>query len=299
MQDENYFLFKFKILIPTAFSLIKTFNHQNIGQDLKYMLVYNLKRSIERERETKLMAPLNRSPSSSKPRILQHFTDPKHPLHLLHIPKEFLCNGCTALGFGTRYRCDTCDVDLHEICATCPTATPSPLHPKHPLILVNQPVNDRSCDLCGDLVHGLFYTCRACDFDVHPLCTQLPLHVKLPLHPQHLLKLQPASPAACALCYKACTSWRYRCDTCSLDIHLECVLGGSPDQVGFGGCAVGIPIGGGGYGMPSPAMMMMSPPTKVEGQTSSGRRRRKIYSIVGRLAATAVITSIIGIPLGF
>lgn len=71
-------------------------------------------------------------------------------------------------------------------------------------------------------------------------------------------------------------------------------------QVGFGGCAVGIPVGcGGGYGVPPPAMIMMGQATKVEGQTSSRKTRRKIYSVVGRLAARAVVTSIIGIPLGF
>ncbi|KAG8390043.1 hypothetical protein BUALT_Bualt01G0042100 [Buddleja alternifolia] len=274
------------------------------------------------------MAPLNRSSSQLCPSsTLQHYIHPKHPLHLLNIPQEFICNGCSALGFGPRYRCHTCDFDLHEICATCPNTTPSPLHPHHPLTLVNHPVNDRFCDLCGDLVHGLFYTCRACEFDVHPLCTQLPLHVQLPLHPHHLLKLQPGSgPAGCALCFKACTFWRYRCDACSLDVHLECVLGGGgddmsdqaavtcqtravvpqPQQAGFGGCAMGIPVGGGGggYGAYGGAEMMTCQPSKVEwnnmsSSSSSGRRRRrKIYTFVGRAAASAVITTIVGIPFG-
>ncbi|KAL8051169.1 hypothetical protein ABFX02_06G128100 [Erythranthe guttata] len=176
------------------------------------------------------MGPVNRSPSSSKPTNILHFTHPKHYVHLVNIPSEFLCNGCSALGFGIRYRCHPCDVDLHEFCATCPSAAQSALHPKHPLTLVNQPVNDRFCDLCGDLVHGLFYTCQGCEFDVHPLCTQLPQHVRLTQHPQHLLKLQPGNPAACALCRQICTSWRYRCDACSLDIHLECVLAEDDDQ---------------------------------------------------------------------
>lgn len=67
---------------------------------------------------------------------------------------------------------------------------------------------------------------------------------------------------------------------------------------------MGIPVGGGGggYGMPSPAMMMMNhdhPMAKVEGETSTGgRTRRRIYSVLGRLAISAVTTSIIGFPLG-
>ncbi|KAJ0088002.1 hypothetical protein Patl1_31792 [Pistacia atlantica] len=30
---------------------------------------------------------------------------------------------------------------------------------------------DRICDVCRDGVEGLFYRCKECEFDVHPLCT--------------------------------------------------------------------------------------------------------------------------------
>ncbi|EYU35250.1 hypothetical protein MIMGU_mgv1a020100mg, partial [Erythranthe guttata] len=178
--------------------------------------------------------------------------------------------------------------DLHEFCATCPSVAQSALHPKHPLTLVNQPVNDRFCDLCRDLVHGLFCACEGCEFDVHLLCKQLPLHVCLPQHPQHLLKLQPGNPAACALCRQICTSWRDDDQTPSApppqphlnrsfstlpshpQPHLNRSLSTPPglqqqQQMGYGGSTVGISMGGGGggggynmnYGMPSPEMMMM------------------------------------------
>ncbi|KAK4436590.1 hypothetical protein Salat_0822700 [Sesamum alatum] len=178
---------------------------------------------------------------------------------------------------------------------------PPPPTPPNP----NQPTgNHRLCDLCGDLVHGLFYTCRACDFDVHPLCTQLPLNVQFPLHPHHLLKLQPGNSAACALCFQACTWWRYRCVPCGLDVHLECAHGHVAQNTTAQARAilppspqVGIPVGG--YVMPPSPAAVMNKPSKGEGQTSGGRRRRKIYSIVGRLAVTAVLTSIIGVvPFG-
>ncbi|KAH6769185.1 hypothetical protein C2S51_014521 [Perilla frutescens var. frutescens] len=252
------------------------------------------------------MAPETRCPYSSKPTtILQHLTHPTHPLHLLYIPKEFLCTGCDALGFGARYRCEICDFDLHEICATCPATAAAPLHPKHPLLLVNEAASHRACHICGDLVRGLFYTCRACNFDVHPLCTQLPLQVQLPLHPHHLLKLQPAAPAPCALCFKSCTSWRYRCDVCRLDLHVECALGAGSDDVIVQNMAavspppsqkVGFPAGcGGGYGAYG---MAAPPPVMVYQRQNSGKSRKRTYLLVARVAAN-VVSAFTGVPLNF
>ncbi|XWS67125.1 hypothetical protein CRYUN_Cryun05aG0260100 [Craigia yunnanensis] len=167
------------------------------------------------------MAPLPRN-------TIQHFTH-NHPLTKVYENKEFLCDGCKTLGSGTRYRCHDCDFDLHEHCSACPTVFSSFMHPQHNLSLAlrnpqatNQ--NVHACDVCGDLIEGLFYRCQLCDFDVHPICTQLPEHVKHVMHPNHLLKLQSFHPGWCMVCKGMCTSWRYRCELCSYDLHLECVL---------------------------------------------------------------------------
>ncbi|XVF55198.1 hypothetical protein PTKIN_Ptkin06aG0017600 [Pterospermum kingtungense] len=56
----------------------------------------------------------------------------------------------------------------------------------------------RVCDLCVDPVEGLFYRCKLCEFDVHPLCTQLPEHVRHVMHKDHPLRLQRSVPAPCA-----------------------------------------------------------------------------------------------------
>ncbi|XWS59865.1 hypothetical protein CRYUN_Cryun08bG0158700 [Craigia yunnanensis] len=58
------------------------------------------------------MAPLSK-------KTIQHFTH-CHPLTEVSANTEFLCNGCRTLGFGTRYRCEPCDFDLHDHCAICP-----------------------------------------------------------------------------------------------------------------------------------------------------------------------------------
>ncbi|KAL7108695.1 hypothetical protein ACP275_06G128400 [Erythranthe tilingii] len=244
------------------------------------------------------------APSPSKPTTVHHSADPKHPLHLLlNTPTEFLCSGCSAPGFGTRYRCNDCDIDLHDFCATCPATTESDLHPTHPLTLVSNPANDRVCDLCGDTVEGLFYTCAECGFDVHPLCTQLPLHAHLPQHGRHLLKLQPGKSAACALCFKGCPSWRYRCDACCLDVHLECVL-----AVDVSSITVAAPYLKRSESMPPHIIgipideVAVSPATvgKVEeGEASSkgSKKKKNIYSTLGRITVAAVSTSLIGVPI--
>ncbi|XVE96935.1 hypothetical protein REPUB_Repub02eG0267000 [Reevesia pubescens] len=167
------------------------------------------------------MVPLPRN-------TIQHFTH-NHPLTQVYENKEFLCDGCKTLGFGTRYRCHDCDFDLHEHCSACPMVFSSFMHPQHnlTLALLYPQANHQTlhaCDVRGDLVEGLFYRCQLCDFDVHPICTQLPEHVRHIMHPNHLLKLQSFHPGWCVVCKGMCTSWRYRCQLCCFDLHLECVL---------------------------------------------------------------------------
>ncbi|XP_047324140.1 uncharacterized protein LOC124927725 [Impatiens glandulifera] len=104
---------------------------------------------------------------------IQHFTHSKHPLQRVYIQAEYNCDGCSTLGgAGFRYRCSAgCDFDLHEQCATSPFTLSSNLHPNHQLILVNQPGNGHFCNCCRQSVNGLFYTCRPCNVDIHPICT--------------------------------------------------------------------------------------------------------------------------------
>lgn len=162
-------------------------------------------------------------------KTIQHFTHPNHKLFEINNENEYLCDGCKTLGSSTRFRCHGCDFDLHEYCGTCPTTLSSFMHPQHQLDLVNRVPqatrqNARICDVCGDSIEGLFYRCKLCEFDVHPVCTQLPQQVRHVLDPAHPLTLQPFSSAWCVVCRNECTSWRYRCGICGVDIHLECLL---------------------------------------------------------------------------
>ncbi|KAL8051173.1 hypothetical protein ABFX02_06G128500 [Erythranthe guttata] len=217
---------------------------------------------------------------------IRHRTHPEHLLKPFYIPNEFLCDGCDQLGSGPTYSCEACDFDLHEFCATCPSTIQSGFHPKHPLTLVNKPVANRVCDLCGDFVCGLFYTCRTCAFDVHPLCTQLPVQVKLPMH-RHRLTLKPGRIAPCDLCDEVCASWRYTCRTCDVDIHLECALQDDDDDEIVLPEPLPLPL-------PLPMMMVniRQPPPMM--MVNNGQPPPMM--MMG-LAISALTTSVTGIPL--
>ncbi|KAF8050188.1 hypothetical protein N665_2031s0006 [Sinapis alba] len=96
--------------------------------------------------------------------------------------------------------------------ATCPLTLPTFIHPKHELRLVvrkqqSTRQKERACDICNESVEGLFYRCKLCEFDVHPLCTQLPQNVRHVLHPAHHFEFRLGDSSSC---------W--------FDIHRECIL---------------------------------------------------------------------------
>ncbi|XP_073275319.1 protein VACUOLELESS GAMETOPHYTES-like [Primulina huaijiensis] len=170
------------------------------------------------------------APVPKKSIIDDHFTHPGHSLTPIDNDREYLCDGCKTMGSGKRFRCIVgCDFDMHEYCRTCPRKLSNFMH-QHELSLVmrkaeSQRQVDRICNVCLDPVEGLFYRCKECEFDVHPLCTQLPQQLHHALHKAHFLTLKSSkTPGFCAVCKGACSGWRYRCGACNFDIHLECVL---------------------------------------------------------------------------
>ncbi|KAL1210018.1 Protein VACUOLELESS GAMETOPHYTES [Cardamine amara subsp. amara] len=168
------------------------------------------------------------APRTPKRRTVQHFTH-NHPLTEFNSIGDFNCDGCKTYGSGKTYRCEPCNYDLHEYCATCPLTLPTFIHPQHALTLVvrkqqSTRENERVCDICDESVEGLFYRCKICEFDVHPLCTELPQHVRHVLHPAHHLEFRLGGAGMCIVCRGPCQSWRYRCEPCGFDIHMECIL---------------------------------------------------------------------------
>ncbi|KAK2972297.1 hypothetical protein RJ640_014355 [Escallonia rubra] len=172
---------------------------------------------------------------------IEHFTHPGHKLVALNAATEltFLCDGCKTIGRGARFRCNACHFELHEFCGRCPAALSSFMHPLSLVVRKAQGArqNERTCDVCGDGVERLFFRCKDCEFDVHPLCNRLPQSLRHALHP-----LQPSTCSWCAVCRGACTTWRYSCGFCNVDIHLDCILALPPPPLPT---AVPFPYGGG------------------------------------------------------
>ncbi|XP_006341197.1 uncharacterized protein [Solanum tuberosum] len=260
------------------------------------------------------MSPLPRN-------TIQHFTHPKHSLTLFDSNTKYSCDGCKILGIGKRYHCSKCDFDLHEYCGTCPMKLSSFLHPYHSLKLVNRKPQgerrlDRFCNVCCDSIEGLFYRCEVCEFDVHPLCTQLPETLRHALHQVHPLKLLGSTESGtCVICRGACnaSSWRYRCIPCGFDIHIDCVTiqcekktttdRGIPTYVppsGFDGYAYGIP-----YYHPSPLNMhhnyVPQPNHQNHGQVQThhggGRIGQVMFGLVKTLGTGVLSNMIFGTDL--
>jgi hypothetical protein len=101
---------------------------------------------------------------------------------------SFTCNGCGRGGNGARYRCDNCDFDLHLSCAKYS-------FPCHGHALTYQPCVQPGvqiiCDACNSRVCGTHYTCRGCNFHVHPNCVQRQI-------------IAPPPPQPCGYCPVYC-----------------------------------------------------------------------------------------------
>lgn len=116
----------------------------------------------------------------SIPYTIQHFTH-YHPLTQANAAGTYTCDGCKLYGEGKTYRCNDCDYDLHEYCATCPPSLINSCHgPDHELSLFNGPTTERPCYICRVYIQGMFYTCRHCSFESHPLCSHVPMHASSP-----------------------------------------------------------------------------------------------------------------------
>uniref|UniRef100_A0A0D9X1D1 Phorbol-ester/DAG-type domain-containing protein n=1 Tax=Leersia perrieri TaxID=77586 RepID=A0A0D9X1D1_9ORYZ len=210
-----------------------------------------------------------------------HCSHPQHVLVRCQYSNNSVhaCNLCDA-GFRglIGLRCKACDFDIHEACADYfQPATNSFAHPWHGLALGRVADDDRACDLCAEeCPRGSFvYRCVPCGFDVHPLCTMFPAKVKSPLHPDHELAMVPAGSAAavamapavvgqnyclCSGCGEAFGGWFYRCGTCGVGLHVECLNGarikpraGGGGQSAGAGSSQGNGGGGGGGGRLKPS----------------------------------------------
>ncbi|CAH8350805.1 unnamed protein product [Eruca vesicaria subsp. sativa] len=122
------------------------------------------------------------SQGTPKRNTINHFTH-NHPLTEVNVVCTYRCNGCKLYGEGKTYRCNECDYDLHEYCATClPTLRNTWHAPDHELNLISSPahMSERVCYVCQVFIQGMFYKCKHCSFESHPLCTHGPAYASYP-----------------------------------------------------------------------------------------------------------------------
>ncbi|XP_052479534.1 uncharacterized protein LOC128031972 [Gossypium raimondii] len=161
-----------------------------------------------------------------------------HPHHILH-PRPFFnagevrCYACRTKVNGFSFYCNKCDVDLHVSCAKYRTrATKHSCHPHNLLQLGKSIIKRISCRACGRKnCNDSLFSCRKCDFNVHPKCMPLPSSFE---HKRHLHPLMLVSPFAeddsgdyyCDMCETERNPeiHVYYCAECNYIAHIDCVL---------------------------------------------------------------------------
>jgi len=136
------------------------------------------------------------------------------------------CYLCWKQVWGPNFRCKECSwVVLHKSCAELPRELRHPLHPKHPLLLINVPAENPKgkCEGCNrDHATGIIYNCFDCNFNLESKCASLPLTIQAESHAHPLTLMRRAVSFTCDACGKEGKGMFYSCALCSFLVHLEC-----------------------------------------------------------------------------
>ncbi|KAK8689669.1 hypothetical protein V6N13_088382 [Hibiscus sabdariffa] len=141
---------------------------------------------------------IHESCMNEMPRQVQR--SPFHPHHAL-LPRPFFpdrerqvrCYVCSKKVQGFSFYCNECDVNLHVSCANYPTrAIKHTRHPHNLLQLGKNVIHKISCNACGKGCDDSCFSCKECDFNIHPQCIPLPSSFthKRHMHPL-VLVLEP------------------------------------------------------------------------------------------------------------
>jgi hypothetical protein len=163
---------------------------------------------------------------------LQQYFFHEHPLNFKEDPprrhdgRYKTCYACWKKVSGPNFRCKVCSwVVLHKSCAELPRELRHPLHPKHPLFLIDVKYENRKgiCKGCNRGIEGNFmYKCFDCNFKLESKCASLPLTIQAESHAHPLTLMRKSVSFTCDACGKEGKGMFYSCAVCPFLVHLEC-----------------------------------------------------------------------------
>ncbi|THG05763.1 hypothetical protein TEA_002317 [Camellia sinensis var. sinensis] len=130
----------------------------------------------------------------------QHFSS-KHQLMILNedekndVDERVSCDVCLQQITGSAaYKCTNCSLPIyfHTFCAQLPAETEHPMHPEHPLALLQVVPNEFICDGCDIGLKEFIYRCSICNFNLDICCALKAQKLKHESH-KHPLSLVPSS----------------------------------------------------------------------------------------------------------
>jgi hypothetical protein len=160
---------------------------------------------------------------------LQHFSH-MHPLNFNEDPPRSAygygpCHMCYEDVSGPNYSCKKCYWEVHKSCAELPHELRHPLHPKHPLLLIDVRFENpgRKCENCNRSTRrGFIYSCFDCKFNLDITCASLPLTIQAETHAHPLTLMRRSVSFTCDACGKVGKGMFYSCALCGFWVHLEC-----------------------------------------------------------------------------
>ncbi|CAL5381211.1 unnamed protein product [Camellia sinensis] len=160
----------------------------------------------------------------------QHFSS-KHQLMILNedekndVDERVSCDVCLQQITGpAAYKCTNCSVSiyLHKLCAEQPAEMEHPMHPEHPLALLQVVANKFRCDGCDICLKEFIYRCSICNFNLDICCALKAQKLKHESHKHPLSLMFSSASFECHACGTERKGMSYVCNTCSFWIHEDC-----------------------------------------------------------------------------
>ncbi|CAL5379760.1 unnamed protein product [Camellia sinensis] len=161
----------------------------------------------------------------------QHFSS-KHQLMILNedekndVDERVSCDVCLEqiTGSTAAYKCTNCSPSIyfHKLCAQLPAEMEHPMHPEHPLALLQVVANKFICDGCHIDLKEFIYRCSICNFNLDICCALRAPKLKHESHKHPLSLVSRLASFQCDACGTKREGMSYMCGTCSFWIHKDC-----------------------------------------------------------------------------